>query len=202
MIEKILITLFYYVFIAIIVRFLGKREIAQLGVLDLVIFLLIADVCAIGIENKDYTLTFAIISIAVLEKILSFLLLKVSLLRKIVDGKRTILIKNGKILYKNLKKETYTLDDLLSQLRINDITNINDVKLGILETDGSLSICKTNEDILLPVIQGGKIINENLIYFGKDKEWIIQRIENLEDVFCAFIVNDELQLVEKTSEKE
>lgn len=203
MLENILSTLFYYAFIAIIVRILGKREIAQLGVLDLVIFLLIADVCAIGIENGDFSLALAISIIAIIEKLISYLLLKIDSLRKIVDGKEKIVIHDGKIIYENIKKELYSIDDLLSQLRIRGIDDLNKVDIAILETDGSLSISLKGENMLLPVIQDGKINKTNLAIFHQNEEWIYKQNIDIKNVFCAFIINNKLCFMEleKSSKK-
>ncbi len=155
-----------YIVLIVILRVLGKREVGQLSIFDLVILLIIADIASIGVDNDEFFLAslFCLFILAVLQKLLSVVLIKCVTLRNICDGNPTILVYNGIINVKNMKKELYTIDDLVSQMRIEHIMDINEIKLAVLETSGTLSVFKkeSHDSIIMPVIISGKFIKENL----------------------------------------
>lgn len=152
---------FLFFLLMIIIRVLGKREVGQLSIFDLVILLIIADIGSIGIDNKKIYLEslLSLILLLILQKLFAKLLLKVSFLRQIIDGKPSVIIKNGEINYKAMQKEKYNFDDLICQLRLAGCLDIKDVRLAILETTGDLTVfLKSDEkEIMLPIIVSGKI---------------------------------------------
>ena len=138
-------TIFFYLFIVLIFRIMGKREIGQLSIQDLVVSILIAELVAISIENIEDPLLMTVIPISilvVLEIVASILSIKSSKFRNIMEGKPSLIINKGKINFKELVKQRYTLDDLLVSLRSNNIKNLEDVEYAILETNGSLNVFK------------------------------------------------------------
>ena len=103
---------------------MGKREIGQLGTTDLIVSILIAELVAISIENFNDTILNTVIPIAVLvvmEIALAYFSIKSKFVRNFLDGKSTMIIKNGQINYKEMVKARYSIDDLLFQLRQNSI---------------------------------------------------------------------------------
>lgn len=173
-----------YIILIVLMRFMGKREIGQLNLFDLVILLTIVDVLVVGIENYDdnYFIWLApIIALGLLQKIISILLLKCSFFRNIIDGKETLIINKGQILIKNMKKNGYNIDDLFVQLRLKDIINIEEVEYAILETNGELTVFKkedANGTFPIPVIISGRINKDVLLYNNLDKEILIKRIKD------------------------
>ena len=120
-------TIFFYFFILISYRIMGKREIGQLGTTDLIVSILIAELVAISIENFNDTILNTVIPIAVLvvmEIALAYFSIKSKFVRNFLDGKSTMIIKNGQINYKEMVKARYSIDDLLFQLRQNSIKSI------------------------------------------------------------------------------
>lgn len=111
-------------------------------------------------------------------KSFSFLLLKFSSLRSFIDGSPRILIYKGEILFNNLKKEAYTIDDLLNQIHQEGILDISEVNLAILETSGTLAVFskKRYKEIFLPVVISGKLENENIKLLGLSKNYILKRL--------------------------
>ena len=97
-------TLFFYFFIVFVYRVMGKREVGQISIFDLVILLIIADIGAMGIDDKKLFLPalLCLFLLLCLQKIFSFILLHIARLRQVVDGSPLVLVYNGKILYKNL----------------------------------------------------------------------------------------------------
>lgn len=158
--------IFIYFLLIVILRILGKREIGQLSIFDLVIILIIADVAAIGIDNEGFFF-YSILCLAILtflQKIVSLILLNNSKLRKILDGKPTVIVYDGMIKYKNMKKEFYNIDDLIAQMRLLNIMDVSEIKIAILETNGRLTIFKKSESdtISYPLISCGEYVSDTL----------------------------------------
>ena len=202
-------TIFFYFFITISYRIMGKREVGQLGIVDLIVSILIAELVAISIENIDKSLFLTIIPISVLvliEVALAYLSLKSRTFRNIFDGKPSIIINKGIINYKEMVKQRYSLDDLLLSLRINQIKSLDEVEYAFLEVNGKLSIFKynifkTNSDYPVPIIVDGVIQDETLKNINKSKLWVkfyLQKQDlKLEDIFYGFYKNKKIYLIKK-----
>ncbi|MEG2621082.1 MAG: DUF421 domain-containing protein, partial [Bacilli bacterium] len=140
-------TLFFYIMVAVIFRLMGKREVGQLGTFDLVVFILIAELVAMGIEHNTNLIihTLPIIILVVLQIIISKVSIKSSKFRRMIDGKPTMIIKKGIINFKNMVEQRYSLDDLLLQLREKDARSIEEVEYALLETNGKLSVFRYDD---------------------------------------------------------
>ena len=193
----ILRMIFFYIFIIFIYRIMGKREVGQLGIVDLIVSILIAELVAICIENPKESIMSSIIPIITLvflQIILSYSSLKNPKLRTALDGSPSFIIKNGKVNYNEMIRQKYNLDDLLTQLREKGYRNIEDVEYAILENNGTLSIFsyqdKTKTPLPLPLILDGKIQYETLKEMHKEKSFVDNLLKkkklNLEDIFYAF----------------
>lgn len=180
-------TIFLYVMIVIIFRLMGKREIGELSILDLVVFLMIAEMGVMAIENTEDPLIHTVIPMFLLLGIqmgLAYLSLKNQKVRKLLDGKPTIIIDRGKINEHAMKTQRYNFDDLLIQLREKDINDISEVDFAILEPSGKLSVIKKehehdNQELQLPLIIDGLIQEENLFRIGKTNLWLRQQLRDL-----------------------
>lgn len=136
-------TFIFYVLITIIYRFMGKREVGQLGIIDLIVSILIAELAAISIDNREESIFLSILPILFLlfiQILLSKISVKFPKFRNMVDGVPAVIINNGKINFKEMVKQRYNLDDLLTQLREKKIKTIEDVDFAILENNGNLSV--------------------------------------------------------------
>lgn len=198
-------TLFLYGLITSIYRMMGKREIGELSILDLVISIMIAELAVVAIERADENLfrhVLPMLILMIVQIIFAYWSLKSKKLRDIMDGKPTIIINQGKIDENAMKKQRYNFDDLLLQLREKDIARISDVQYAILESSGSLSVFEKNEseneatEITIPIIMDGNIIVENLKRINKDEAWLRKELDKrgYADVkkisFCSFENND------------
>ena len=190
----------------ILMRFMGKREVGQLSLFDLIIILSIADLMVLGIDGFDQDLMYSLIPmliVAVIQKVMAILSLKFTKIRNIVDGKSSYIIINGMINYQEMKKQRYNMGDLYTQLRSLGIKSIQEVEIAILETSGRLSAFKSNKDVAasLPVIISGEIDYFVLAAIGKSKDWIMSEINshkvNLNDILGACIINNKLDIVKK-----
>lgn len=113
-------TIVLYFIILVIFRLMGKREIGELSILDLVVSIMIAEIAVLAIENVKDKLLHTIVPIVVLMIIqvsLAFISLKSQKIRQLLDGKPTIIIKQGKIDERAMRSQRYNFDDLLMQLR-------------------------------------------------------------------------------------
>ena len=136
-------TTILYFFIMFVYRIMGKKEVGQLSIVDLIVTILIAELAAISIENAESSIFVSIIPIIVLvaiQIILSYTSLKSKSFRHFVEGKPTVIIKNGRIVFSEMVKLRYSLDDLVLQLREQGINSIEEVKFAILENNGELSV--------------------------------------------------------------
>lgn len=142
MFELIWKTAFIYFLILITLRFMGKREVGQLGLFDFVVLLLIADVSAISLDDEKNILTclIPVIILSVIQKLLAILSLKIPFMRNIIDGSESIIIYDGKLNVKEMKKQNYNVDDLLSQLRLKNVRSLSQVKYLLLENSGDISV--------------------------------------------------------------
>ncbi|QVK20319.1 DUF421 domain-containing protein [Mycoplasmatota bacterium] len=203
MTEIILRTIFFYLLIVFTVRLLGKREVGELSIADLIVLLIIADIAVISIENVDqpvYLYVVAIFTVALSQKILSFLALKNNKIRFLVDGKPSLIIRDGKLNIKEMQKQKYTVDDLVSQTREKGIASLHDVDYAILETSGELSVFLKGTLKPLPVIISGEIVEENLEFLNKSEEWLKNQVYkndiNLSDIYYASIVDEKLIILD------
>ena len=100
-------------------------------------------------------------------------------MRQVIDGSPLVLIYNGKILYQNLKKESYTIDDLINQIHKEGILDIDEVNLAILETSGNLSVFskKRYPDVKLALIVSGKIDKNNMKILNLSKNDVLKMVK-------------------------
>ena len=188
---------------------MGKREIGQLGVVDLIVSILIAELVAISIENNKDSIFFAILPISLLVLLeigFAYVTLKSRKLRIILDGKPSLIIYNGKINYKEMVKQRYNLDDLLLAMRQKEIRSIDEVEYAFLEPNGKLSIFKYNlfklsTSFPMPLIVDGIINNKTLKRIHKNEQWLNTELikSNLkkEDIFYAFYNKRKIFLIKK-----
>lgn len=186
---------------------MGKREVGQLGIVDLIVSILIAELVAISVEDASKSILASVIPIlclVLLQIVLSYTSLKSGKVRELLDGSPTFIIKNGKINYQEMIRQKYNLDDLLTQLREKGYRNIEDVEYAILENNGTLSIFeynqkRVNSPMPMPIILDGKIQYDTINNMGKDEDFVkkILAREKLElrDVFYAFYKNKSVFII-------
>ena len=139
----ILRTVLMYCIAAFAIRLMGKREIGKLSVFDLVISIMLAEIAVFAIEDVErplYEGIVPIITLIILRVSLALLGLKSRWFRLAVDGKPVILVSNGKLQRDEMKRQRYNLDDLMLQLREQNVDNIDELQFAILETTGKLSV--------------------------------------------------------------
>ncbi|MDO4608222.1 MAG: DUF421 domain-containing protein [Clostridia bacterium] len=213
MIYTVIRTIILYVVVTVAIRLMGKRQIGDMQPNELVITLLISEIAAIPLQDTEQPMAIGIIAIFVLvflEIVISVLSLKSFYVRKILNGKSVVVIKNGVIDQKAMQNLRMTVIDLIEQLRAQDVFNIEDVAFAVLEVNGGLSVLlkkdaqpvsvkdaqlKLPDDPLpLPVISDGKIIYDSL----KALEYTPQKLHKIlkpkhiksNDVFLMMLDRD------------
>ena len=189
-------TIISYAILIIALRIMGKREIGQLNLFDLIILLSIADVMVISIEEYELNYLYIllpVILLTMLQKLAALILLKSSKLRTMIDGKPSIIILNGVIQIEEMKKQSYNMDDLLLQLRSQSIFDVSLVHLAVLENNGMLSIVEKSEvemEFSMPIIVSGVLEEELIQIYGIDKEKVIRSIGNnclsIDKILCGY----------------
>ncbi|MDM5236103.1 DUF421 domain-containing protein [Bacillus cereus] len=197
-------TMLLYVIILIIFRLMGKREIGELSVLDLVVFIMLGEMAVVAIENTDKSLLHQLVPMTFLmciQIVLSVISLKFQRFRHLIEGEPAILINAGKIDEKKMRKQRYNIDDLMMQLREQGVGDVRDVEYAILEPSGKLSIFqkqkskKSKNDtpiFTLPLIIDGEIQSNHLQMIEHTDEWLIGKLKNLgynditQILYCSF----------------
>ena len=205
-------TLFFYFLITVIYRIMGKREVGELSIMDLIVSIFIAELAAISIDNYKQNIFLSVVPIlalVIVQLVVSRISLKSAKIRSILDGDPSVIIERGKVNFKEMLKQRYNLDDLLVQLRNRGIKSIEEVDYAILETSGKLSVFRRDDDrnrvYPLPIIIDGKVQKDVLYQIGKDMVWLMDTLnrENyqLEDVFYGFYQKKKLFLIRKEAIK-
>lgn len=194
--EVILRTVIAFTALFVFTRIMGKKQIAQLSFFDYIVGITIGSIAASLSTDTNTPIFNGFISLTIwslASLLFSYIALKSMLARRLLEGVPTVVIKNGRIIRNNLKKERYHVNDLLEDLRAQGIFNIADVEFAILETDGTLSaLRKSQTQALTPkdinvetkyeglcanLIIDGKIMHENLKMIGLDKSWLKGELE-------------------------
>jgi len=202
-------TVILYALIVLVMRLMGKRQIGQLQPFELVVAIMIADLASVPMQNRDLPLSsgaIPILTLLVAQVGLSYLTMRSQWARRIVCGKPSILIRNGKICQKELTRLRVNLNDLLEQLRAKDVPNLADVEFAVLETTGQLSVvpksqrrpvCPADlnvpteyEGLPLDLVIDGRVLRENLARAGLDEAWLRTQLSRFgfsgpEEVFFA-----------------
>lgn len=203
--NMILKTFALYFFILFMYRIMGKKEVGELGLTDLIVSVLIAELAAISIEEPNRSILMSLVPILILvtcEIFLGFISMKSEKMRNFLDGKPSLIIKKGKVNFSLMTKLRYTLDDLISQLRQQGIKSIEEVDYAILENSGDLSVFQNTKEYPMPIILDGCIDEEVIKELGKDRTWVMRLLErenlHLEDIFYAFYTQKKTFIIRKS----
>lgn len=199
-------TVLLYLFVVIALRIMGKRQIGELQPSELVATLLISDIAAVPMQETGIPLVSGLVPIFVLvalEILLSVAMLKNDKIRLLVSGKPIIIIQNGKILQNEMRRVRFSIEDLVENLRQQNIFRISDIAFGIVETNGKLSVLQKPEKNnvtaemmnLSPAYEGlpiiavsdGRIAPDALSVIGFDVGWLQSVLQKekvrAEDIF-------------------
>lgn len=187
-------TVIVYILVLLGVRLMGKRQIGELQTSELVTTILLSNISIMPIQDTSIPLVYGLVpllSLICFEVILSFINLKSVKTRNIISGRPQVIINNGIINQKTLFDLRLSVDDLISQLRQQQVFDIRDVELAIVEINGNLSVYQkfssrntTTQMLNIPdndvnnsepqfiIISDGTIVEENLRLCNKNKNWV------------------------------
>jgi len=187
---------------------MGKREVGELSVIDLVVSILMAEVAAFALDDFESPLFKVILPIIILffiQIITAYISLKNKRFRDLVDGDPVLLIRDGVILESEMRKQRYNLDDLCQQLRENGNASVTDIAYAYLEPSGNLSVYQKDEKAFVyPLIIDGDIQDRHLKVLHKDTDWLMAELakNNITDsntVFFCVWEEDRLHIQLKES---
>ncbi|MED4203966.1 DUF421 domain-containing protein [Neobacillus mesonae] len=197
-IEILLRSLSFILFLFLITKLVGKKQISQLTFFEYVAGITIGSIAGevvTGLEQNYFQGALAIFIFGFVTFLSDYLSLKSKKFRDIVEGSGTVIIKDGKLLEENLKKEKYTIDNISTLLRQNNVFKIADVEFAVLEPQGKLSVLLKKENRPLTpkdlqmkvpnekepytIIMDGKIIDDALRWSGKSRGWLYTELEKL-----------------------
>lgn len=198
-----------YVVLLVLSRIMGRKMISQMTLFDFVVGVMagtVAGSASIVMEAPLLSSVTGLVTITVLTVLIGTLAIKSFAFRKFINSEPVILIENGKIVNKNMKKIRFSLDELMMHLREKDIFNVADVEFALLETDGKMSVLPksqkkavTPEDLNLhskykgltkDLVLDGRIMDENLEDIKLNEKWLTEElrkngVDKIQDVFYA-----------------
>lgn len=189
-------TILCYFFILFCLKIMGKREIGEISAFDIVVFFIISELFSLSLNEPEHSILRSIISVSIivlLQLVTALISLYVPKFRSLMEGKKSYLIYKGVIQQNEMKRQRYTIEDLMAQLRMKEIQTPQDVEYAILENNGELTIIKKDNCIMLspdPLIMDGKINKTALARITKDEVWLVEELKKLGfiDISKLFLV--------------
>jgi uncharacterized membrane protein YcaP (DUF421 family) len=141
--DLVLRTTAIFLFIFFMTRIIGRRELGSLEPFDLILLVVIGDLVQQGVTQDDYSVTGAFIvlaTLALLTVATSYVHVRFRPLRRVLEGEPVVLIENGRPIERNLRRERLTIEELAESARLQQVESLEDVRLAVLETNGSISV--------------------------------------------------------------
>jgi len=206
-------TIIVYAFLMTAIKMMGKRQIGEIQVSEFVITLLIAELVSYPVMEPDIPLIYIVIPIITLtaaEVITSYVGTKNKVMKSILGPSPHILIEKGEIKQDNMKNVRFTINELISEIRLKGYSDITEIDYAILESNGKLSVIPkpeyknptvqqlslpyVNSGIAHPVVINGELNSRSIAEAGKTSEWVLktlssQGFNSLNDIFLMLVDN-------------
>lgn len=185
-----------YAALILLFRLMGKRQLGDLELSELIVTVLISEVASTPITNPEEPLWVGIVPVTALlgmSLVISLIAVKSVKFRALISGKPALLIVHGRIDQTQMRKNRLTPDELTEALRNQGFLDLGSVEYAILETDGALNIISSpanrpvtaaqmgleTDDPGYPVmvINDGRVLTENLRILGKDENWLLKQVQ-------------------------
>ena len=190
-------TIIIYVILNIMLKIMGKRQIGELEVNELVSTLLISEVSSATITDRDIPMTYAILPVLFIcgcEIAIAFIKNKVPAIRRAIEGKSVYIIYKGKLRQGALAQNRISLNEILTEMRIQGIGDISEVEYGMLEQNGKVSLLRSEEKVAHTLITDGEFDTDNLRELGLSEGDVMKFLKrsgrDISDVFLL-TVDDE-----------
>ena len=206
-------TVIVYVFLMLALKMMGKRQIGEIQVSEFVITLLISELAAYSVMDTDIPLAYMVIPIITLlaaEVITSYIGTRNKTMKSILGPAACILIEKGEIKQKNMKNVRFTLNELVSEVRLKGYSDLTEIDYAILESNGKLSVIPKpeyknatvqqlnlpyiNSGIAHPIVINGELNTQSIAEAGKTSEWVLkilssQGFNSIGDIFLMLVDN-------------
>jgi uncharacterized membrane protein YcaP (DUF421 family) len=214
MFDFLIRTAIMYLFLMVVMRLTGKRQIGQLQIGELAVTFLISELASWPIQEPDTPIWYALAGIGMLvllEISFSYLSLKSLRIRKWIEGRPSVLIEGGKVNQEELKKNRFSVDDLVENLRQSGALSVDEVETAILETNGRLSVflkksksppvaadlnvTVSPQPIPYTVISDGRMLGMNMDRIGISEKQLLRILrkhgyKNRHDIFYMSLTRD------------
>jgi len=204
-------TLIIYLFLSISLKIMGKRQLGELEIGELVSTLVISEVAALPIADPDIPLANAIIPVLLivcLEIIISSIKNKSEKLKRYIEGEPVFLIYKGKLQQKKLSENRISINELLSEIRMQGVGDISDVCYAVLEQNGKISVFENNSDKKLthPIIIDKEENKTAMKRLGYNDEWLKKQLKSQRvrknEIFLMTVDDDgNINIIKKEKEK-
>ena len=197
MITVLIRTLITYILLILTMRLMGKRQIGELEVTDLVTTLLLSEIASLPITNLDIPVSHAVIpmiTLLVLEVFSSFILVRFPRLKSLVSARPTVIIRDGVVDQQALCSLRLSPEELMGEVRQQGLTDLAQVSCAILEKNGKLTVLpksayapptaeqlgvKASDEALMHVVlHNGSYSKAGLSLIGKDRAWLEKQLQN------------------------
>lgn len=201
-------TVLIYIFLIFTMQLMGKRQIGELEVTDLVTTLLLSEIAALPITNQEMPVSYAIVPMVILltlEVLSSYILLRFPKLKMLLSAPPTVLIRHGQLNQKALRETRITIEELMSEVRQQGLTDLEQVACAILEKNGKLTVLPKakykppaaadwnlnvpNEELMHIVYSNGVYNAVGLQSVGKQQAWLDAQLKrrglNVQQLFCV-----------------
>ena len=209
------------IFLFIVIKLLGKKQVSQLNVFDYVIGISLGNLAAEMTINADISIINGLIAMAIYgicSLFVSYITSKSILARRFISGTPVVLIENGKISRESLKRVKLDLNDLMQDAREDGIFDLSKVEYAIMEVSGKVTfLLKSENEPITPkdmkinvdknnlsavLIMDGNIMENNLKNYGKNVKWLMKKIkekgfDNISNIFLLLCTNDEITIYDK-----
>ena len=184
-------TIIIFITLLLFMRVLGKRQLGEVELSELVVSVLIANLAGLPLQDIGIPLLNGLIHVIILfccELLISTLTMKSVRMRTLLCGRPSLLVENGVIRQKEMARSRFTIDELTEELRNQSIMDISTVKYAVLETDGTLNtilapsqrpataaqlgIQTTDNGFPIIIINDGHVLSDNLRHTGRDENWL------------------------------
>ncbi len=147
--DLVLRTVFVFVLILVVTRAVGRRELSSMEPFDLILLVVIGDLVQQGVTQSDYSITGAttvIVTMASLVVGTAYLSFRFKRLRPLLEGEPVLLVSDGRLLERNLRRQRMTVEELRAEARQQSIGSLDEIRYAVLETNGKLSFTTAHAD--------------------------------------------------------
>lgn len=204
-------SVFTFIILLVLARFMGKQQLSQLTYFDYIVGITIGDISASLAVDQNMKVSNGLIGLiiwAMFSVLMALISLKSFKFRKLTSGKPTVIIQEGKVHEKNLKRLRLSVDELMPLLRAKDAFKLSDIEMAVMETDGKVNVLKkTDASPVTPkamglqveqekqpqiVVLDGKVLENSLNQSSYTRDWLLgevtkQGAADFSDVFLAQI---------------